>query len=119
MDRKKVIPVVMVVAILTMMSAVVIPVSAYTVIGNPQTEVVQLYFEDDEAWSLFLWPGYATDVVIYEAQLKGIEVQRSESTIDTEISGHAAAWLFTYWWKDRANPMDIEMYDAAWWTYFD
>jgi hypothetical protein len=51
--------------------------SAYTVVGNSNTEVVQLYFDYSEAYSLAMWPGYPADVVIDEAQRRGIPVQRT------------------------------------------
>lgn len=88
---------------------------------------MQLYFSESEAASLALWPGYAADVVIYEAKLKNIPVQRTKSSISTEIKGHAALmlapnikilrngqWRYTH---EIANPMDIEMYKEETWVY--
>lgn len=102
--------------------------SAYTCVGNANTQVVKLYFSESEASSLALWPGYAADVVIYEAKLKNIPVQRTKSSISTEIKGHAALmlapnikilrngqWRYTH---EIANPMDIEMYKEEAWVYW-
>ncbi len=101
--------------------------SAYTVVGNPNTEVVQLYFDSSEAAILAAYPWYPADVVIHEAQLKGIPIQRSKSSIETEIRAHALLlcapnvpiyrnghWRWTH---EVGNPMDIEMYGEEMWVY--
>jgi len=101
--------------------------SAYTVVGNPNTEAVQLYFDSSEATILAAWPGYPADVVISEAQRKGISVQRSKRSIKTEIRAHAMLALGPNikvprngqwrWTHEIANPMDIEMDKEEMWVY--
>ncbi|MFA7169747.1 MAG: hypothetical protein WC178_02735 [Candidatus Paceibacterota bacterium] len=104
------------------------PASAYTVVGNANTQVVKLYFSFYEAGYLAAYPGLAADVVIQEAKLKHIPIQRTKSSISTEIRGHAGLmlspnikvprngqWRYTH---DIANPMDIEMYKEEAWVYW-
>jgi|GEM_PF-7003756 len=101
--------------------------SAYTVVGNPNTETVQLYFDSSEAAILAAWPGYPADVVISEAQRKGISIQRSKRSIKTEIRAHAMLVLGPNikvprngqwrWTHEIANPMDIEMNKEEMWVY--
>lgn len=109
--KKRILAGLIVIGLLIAMTATA---SAYRVEGNSQTEVVQLFFDDSDAWYLFSFPGYAADAVIYEAQLEGIEIQRSKSSITGEIRAHIIGYWRGY---ATANPMDIEMYPAPWWYY--
>ncbi|MEA1936577.1 MAG: hypothetical protein U9N04_00505 [Patescibacteria group bacterium] len=102
-------------------------VSAYTVAGNSNTKVVRIHFDSSEAAILAAWPGYPADVVISEAQRKGISVQRSKRSIKTEIRAHAMLVLGPNikvprngqwrWTHEIANPMDIEMNKEEMWVY--
>ncbi len=107
------------------------PASAYTVTpssgpSNPcngwglndyrATHVVQLCYSGNEAAGLSIFSSYAADVVIQVAKAKGMTINRDKGSIEGEIRAHALAWIANYK-RSNANPMDIEMYSAPWWSY--
>jgi hypothetical protein len=128
---------------LIMVAMVAAPAAAYTVAPSGGTSkpcngwglnnfaannIVQLCFTKSETSSLFYFPGYAADVVLQVAKQKGMNVQRTKASVETEIRGHAAlmmapnvlvprggAWRWTY---EIASPMDIEMYKTESWVYW-
>jgi hypothetical protein len=94
---------------------------AYTLknAGTKEKPVVQLYFVDKEAKSLSgSGANAAADNVLAYAKTKGLKIQRSKDSVVGEIRAHALAWMTGITkLKNHANPMDIEMYKAEWWTY--
>lgn len=93
------------------------PVEAYSVQPQPGgADVVQVYIDGYwDAWCLYSFPQYAADAVIYVAKMRGMDIQRSKSSIVGEIRVHAAAYMAGE--RQHSNPMDIEMYSAPWWSY--
>lgn len=78
-----------------------------------------------DAQFLAAYPSYAADVVLYVARLRGMKIERTRDSIAGEIRAHALAYISAYggrtqqaqYIRERANPMDIEMWPAPWWYY--
>ena len=80
------------------------------------TCVVQLDYDGyGDAYSLYMSPGSAADVVLHVAELYGMDIFRTHEGVCGEIRAHAMAYMCGE--RARSNPIDVEMFPAPTWYY--